>query len=124
MGRLNLEHPNGTIFYSCIKCDTPLASRSNLTSQSFTGASGRAYLFRKVVNIKTGEVEKRMMITGMHFVRDVFCKKCSHRLGWAYEFAVEPKQAYKESQIILERALIYDSHGFQDIDVIDDIDQL
>jgi hypothetical protein len=40
------------------------------------------------------------MLTGRHFVRDVFCKKCSTKLGWMYEFAMEETQSYKEGKLI------------------------
>lgn len=67
------------------------------------------------------------MLTGRHWVRDVFCKKCNilcksllfaqqliffflivgnDKLGWMYEFALEETQRYKESHVILEKALI------------------
>jgi protein yippee-like 5 len=36
------------------------------------------------------------MLTGRHFVRDVFCKKCAVKLGWIYEFATDDSQRYKE----------------------------
>ncbi len=54
----------------------------------------------------------QVMLTGRHFVRDVACKKCSTKLGWIYEFATEETQRYKESHVILERALISESEGF------------
>ncbi len=40
------------------------------------------------------------MLTGRHWVRDVFCKKCEEKLGWMYEFALEEQQRYKESRFI------------------------
>ena len=52
------------------------------------------------------------MLTGRHFVRDVFCIKCSAKLGWMYEYAMEEAQMYKEGNVILERALISESEGF------------
>jgi hypothetical protein len=51
------------------------------------------------------------MLTGRHFVRDVFCKKCASKLGWMYEYATEHEQRYKEGHVILERALISESEG-------------
>ncbi|XP_055347739.1 protein yippee-like 5 [Paramacrobiotus metropolitanus] len=112
MGRIHLEHPGGSskLFY-CVNCDTVLTNRRQLVSMSFTGATGRAYLFHHAVNIRMSEVQDRVMLTGRHFVRDVFCKKCSAKLGWFYEFATEEDQRYKESQIILERALISEREG-------------
>lgn len=32
MGRVFLDHPNGTRVYSCANCDTPLTNRSELVS--------------------------------------------------------------------------------------------
>ena len=37
---------------------------------------------------------ERVMLTGRHWVRDVFCKKCNDKLGWMYEFALEENQRY------------------------------
>lgn len=54
----------------------------------------------------------KVMLTGRHFVRDVFCKKCSVKLGWMYEYACEETQRYKEGNVILEKALISESAGF------------
>ena len=54
----------------------------------------------------TSEVQDRVMLTGKHAVRDVMCKKCNYKLGWMYEMAMEESQRYKESKVILERALV------------------
>ena len=47
-------------------------------------------------------------------VRDVACKKCKQKLGWMYEYATEESQKYKEGRVILERALINESEGFDE----------
>ena len=52
------------------------------------------------------------MLTGRHWVRDVYCKKCNDKLGWMYEFALEETQRYKEAHVILEKALIREKDGF------------
>lgn len=62
----------------------------------FLGATGPAFLFKNVVNIIFSKVEVRQMLTGKHLVRDVFCKNCSNKLGWMYEFAYDYGQTYKE----------------------------
>lgn len=54
-----------------------------------------------------------MMLTGQHWVRDAFCKKCNHKLGWMYEFAKNDDQKYKESKVILEKNLIRESNGLR-----------
>lgn len=76
--------------------------------------TGRAYLFKRVVNLTYSGVQDRVMLTGRHMVRDVMCKNCREKLGWMYEFATEESQKYKEGRVILEYALITESEGFQD----------
>jgi len=119
MGRIFIEHINGTRLFSCNKCETVLTNRTELISTRFTGATGRAFLFNKVVNLKHSEVQDRNMLTGRHMVRDVFCKSCDAKLGWMYEFATEENQRYKEGRVILERALVNESDGIEEHPVHD-----
>ena len=114
MGRIFLAHLGGTRLFSCASCDTPLTNRSELISTRFTGATGRAFLFNRVVNLNYSEVQDRVMLTGRHMVRDVACKNCDAKLGWIYEFATEESQRYKEGRVILERALVTESDGFEE----------
>ncbi|RWS14372.1 Yippee-type zinc-binding protein-like protein [Dinothrombium tinctorium] len=114
MGRVFLEHIGGQRLFSCASCDTFLTNRHELISTRFTGATGRAFLFNKVVNLKYSEVQDRVMLTGRHMVRDVSCKNCETKLGWVYEFATEESQRYKEGRVILERALVTESDGIQE----------
>ncbi|EDV27418.1 expressed hypothetical protein [Trichoplax adhaerens] len=114
MGRTFLEHPGGTRLYSCGTCDTILTNKAELMSTRFTGATGRAYLFNKVVNLNFSEVQDREMLTGRHKVRDVLCKNCNTKLGWIYEFANDENQRYKEGKVILERALVQESQGMEE----------
>jgi len=109
-----LEHPGGNRLFSCASCDTVLTNRSELISTRFTGATGRAFLFSKVVNLTYSEVQDRVMLTGRHMVRDVSCKNCDTKLGWIYEFATEENQRYKEGRVILERALVTESDGIEE----------
>ncbi|QQP48800.1 Protein yippee-like [Caligus rogercresseyi] len=51
MGRIFLEHLGGSRLFSCGHCDTFLTNKSELISTRFTGATGRAFLFKKVVNL-------------------------------------------------------------------------
>ena len=73
----------------------------------------------QVVNLKMSEVMDRVMLTGRHMVRDVFCKNCDAKLGWMYEFATEDNQRYKEGRVILERALIQECNGIDEHPVSD-----
>lgn len=68
----------------------------------------------QVVNLQYSEVQDRVMLTGRHMVRDVSCKNCNSKLGWIYEFATEESQRYKEGRVILERALVRESEGFEE----------
>ena len=52
MGRIYLEHIGGKRLFSCAQCDTFLTNRNELISTRFTGATGRAFLFNKVVNLR------------------------------------------------------------------------
>ncbi|KAB0397957.1 hypothetical protein E2I00_016668, partial [Balaenoptera physalus] len=121
--RIFLDHIGGTRLFSCANCDTILTNRSELISTRFTGATGRAFLFNKVggekqfhilINLQYSEVQDRVMLTGRHMVRDVSCKNCNSKLGWIYEFATEDSQRYKEGRVILERALVRESEGFEE----------
>uniref|UniRef100_A0A915IMQ3 Protein yippee-like n=1 Tax=Romanomermis culicivorax TaxID=13658 RepID=A0A915IMQ3_ROMCU len=114
MGRLFFEHLGGTRMFLCAHCDTYLTNRSELVSTRFTGATGRAFLFNRVVNLEMSEMQDRMMLTGRHMVRDVSCKKCKTKLGWMYEFATDDTQRYKEGRVILERALVTEADGRED----------
>ena len=93
MGRIFIQHMGGTRLFSCASCETVLTNRDELIStrwdiqrtanpwntdlisnhhnihSRFTGATGRAFLFNKVVNLKYSEVQDRVMLTGRHMVR-------------------------------------------------------
>ncbi|XP_060772097.1 protein yippee-like 5 isoform X2 [Neoarius graeffei] len=114
MGRIFLDHIGGTQLFSCANCNTVLTNRSKIISTRFTGSTGRAFLFNKVVNVQYSDVQDREMVTGRHMVRDVSCKNCNSKLGWMYEFAIDNSQRYKEGRVILERALVRESEGFKE----------
>ncbi|XP_057593733.1 protein yippee-like 5 [Hippopotamus amphibius kiboko] len=111
IGRIFLDHIGGTRLFSCANCDT---IRSELISARITAATDRAFLFNKVVNLQCSEVQDRDMLTGRHVVRDVSCRNCNSKLGWIHEFATEDSQRYKEGRVILERALVRESEGFEE----------
>uniref|UniRef100_A0A5S6R3V5 Yippee domain-containing protein n=1 Tax=Trichuris muris TaxID=70415 RepID=A0A5S6R3V5_TRIMR len=75
-----ITHLGGVRLFSCANCDIFLTNRNELVSTRFTGATGRAFLFNRVVNLDHGEVQDRVMLTGRHMVRDVSCKKCKIKL--------------------------------------------
>ncbi|XP_025885788.2 protein yippee-like [Solanum lycopersicum] len=110
MGRLFVLTLEGSI-YSSKHCGTHLALSEKILSKSFQCRHGKAYLFRKVVNITSGEIENRMMMTGMHTVADIFCICCGSNVGWKYETAHEMSQKYKEGKSVLERFKISGPDG-------------
>ena len=65
--------------------------------------SGRAYLFDQCVNVDVGPAEDRRLITGMHSVCDIYCKRCKTTVGWTYAKAYEFSQKYKEGKFIIEK---------------------
>ena len=67
----------------------------------------------------SSEVQDRVMLTGRHMVRDVYCKNCRFKLGWMYEFATEENQKYKEGRVILERALVTEQDGIEEAVITD-----
>lgn len=106
MGRIFLDHMGGARVIICTKCSTPLTNKENLESGNYQGSTGKAYLFTRAINIRYNEIQERHMMTGKHYVRDVFCKGCEDKLGWMYEFAVPESQRHKEGKVILEKAFI------------------
>lgn len=66
MGRIFLEHLGGQRIFSCAHCDAPLTNRNELVSTRFTGATGRAFLFSRVVNTKQSAVQERVKSNSKH----------------------------------------------------------
>ena len=54
MGLVHLEHPNGEINFTCLRCDTPIADIDWTIDTNFIGFTGRAILVRKALNLKFG----------------------------------------------------------------------
>ncbi|CAG8565624.1 9548_t:CDS:2 [Paraglomus occultum] len=92
--------------YACTTCHTHLAKHEDLMSKAFQGRHGRAFLFGSVENISLGPKEDRLLITGLHSVKDIRCNVCAQVVGWKYVFAFEEAQKYKEGKYIVERAMI------------------
>ena len=64
---------------------------------------GRAYLFDNCVNVTIGPAQERTLMTGLHSVCDIFCKRCKTLVGWTYKKAYEQSQKYKEGKFIVEK---------------------
>eukprot|EP00055_Hartaetosiga_balthica_P018566 m.134775 g.134775 ORF g.134775 m.134775 type:complete len:118 (+) comp9730_c0_seq1:51-404(+) len=103
MGRVFREYLNGTCIYTCSSCNAHLATEDALVSKAFQGRLGRAYLFNEVVNVMCGPAEEKMLMTGLHSIRDVHCAHCRAYLGWKYDMAYQSEQKYKIGKVILEK---------------------
>lgn len=106
MGRPFIEHMGGQRVIICKKCKTPLTNKENFESGEYRGSTGAAFLFTKAINLRYSEIQERNMMTGRHYVRDIYCKGCNEKIGWMYEFAVPDKQRHKEGKFILEKVFI------------------
>eukprot|EP00164_Ancoracysta_twista_P014295 GFYU01023237.1.p2 GENE.GFYU01023237.1~~GFYU01023237.1.p2 ORF type:complete len:113 (+),score=8.61 GFYU01023237.1:113-451(+) len=103
MGRPFKQYLYGPRVYTCSNCHCHLANHEDIISKAFTGRDGRAFLFSNVINVAYGAREDRLLITGLHTVRDIFCNCCQAPLGWKYEEAHEESQKYKEGKFIVEK---------------------
>ena len=55
-----------------------------------------------VVNVSLGPKEERILSTGLHTVRDIYCIGCEVNVGWYYHEAAEESQKYKKGIGIIE----------------------
>ena len=103
MGRKALLYLDRPQIFTCLKCGTHLSSAEQILSKQFHGRGGKAYLFHSAVNVSVGPLERRSLLTGMHTVCDIFCKRCDDCVGWKYHAAEEESQQYKVGKFILEK---------------------
>ncbi|CAB9512653.1 Protein yippee-like [Seminavis robusta] len=103
----SMVYLEGPQIYSCVHCRTHLTSHDDIVSKSFHGRHGRAFLFDKAVNVTIGKAEDRTLLTGLHSVCDIFCKRCKTMIGWTYARAYEASQKYKENKFIIEKINLY-----------------
>ena len=99
----SMVYLDGPQVYTCAQCRTHLTSHDDIISKSFHGRHGRAYLFDQCVNVNLGPAEERRLITGLHTVCDIYCKRCKTLVGWTYQKAYESNQKYKEGKFIVEK---------------------
>jgi hypothetical protein len=95
MGRLFLQYVEAETVHCCAACGTHLAAHDQIVSKAFQGRHGRAFLFGSCINVNDGPPEKRLLLTGLHIVADIYCNACDTRLGWMYVEAYEEGQKYK-----------------------------
>lgn len=68
------------------------------------------------MNVTIGPAEDRALITGLHSVCDIFCKRCKHMVGWTYAKAYETSQKYKEGKFIIEKINLHlEESGYYDV---------
>jgi hypothetical protein len=122
MGRIFVRKLEDSNLYICSTCSLHLSSDNLVISKSFHGRGGKAYLMDTVINVYTGFTEthlnifdlsfssgpqeKRVLMTGLHTVSDIFCTNCHTLLGWKYDEAFEESEKYKINKFILEKTKI------------------
>ena len=92
----------GSKIFTCLSCNSHIASQTDCVSKAFQGRHGRAYLFANAYNVHLGTQEDRELMTGTHTVADIFCNICGESLGWKYLKAFDEAQKYKEGRYIVE----------------------
>jgi len=111
MGRIYLEHLGGSKLFVCAECDTFLSNNNELFSKNTRGHKESAFLFKKVVNVTFNKSTEK---TYQHFVKEVFCKKCTTKLGVFYEFVPNESIRYLEGKIILEKSAVRQENGIEE----------
>ena len=128
MGRIYLEHLGGSKLFSCAECNTFISNREELFSSRFLASTERAYSFNKVVNVtysekptETQTSRNNILLSAnnsrkseKHFIRDVFCKVCTTKLGWIYEFISDKSKQFKEGKIVIEKRLLKEEPGIKE----------
>jgi hypothetical protein len=74
MGRVFREYTEVKNAFFCRKCRTPVASFSNVHSKAFKCESGKAYLFKSVMNVEFAVTHEQAMATGKHCIQFAYCK--------------------------------------------------
>ncbi|KAL7675842.1 hypothetical protein ACOME3_002106 [Neoechinorhynchus agilis] len=103
MGRICLRFINAPVIYVCKRCSAHLTKERDIMSARFRGRTGRAFLFKRAYNTKTGAMKQQTFLTGDHLTRDLFCVNCDTQIGFQYEYAKENDQAYKEGRVLIEK---------------------
>jgi len=103
MGRLYKRFLETSHIYGCNTCGTHLSSKDQIISKSFHGRGGKAFLMNDCINVYTGPLDRRVLMTGLHSVADIYCIGCHSLMGWKYEEAYEESQKYKVGKFILEK---------------------
>lgn len=103
MGKEFILYLDSMNLYICKDCRTHLSSKTHVISKNFKGKYGRSFLMHKMVNVSEGPSEEKILLTGVHIVKDVYCKGCKAYAGWTYVRAYEISEQYKEGKYILER---------------------
>ena len=70
-------------------------------SRQFHGRHGRAFLVSSCANSYFAPADQKLLMTGLHVVRDVFCVRCGHILGWTYDHAHDEGERYKVGKYVL-----------------------
>ncbi|EPY26732.1 zinc-binding protein (Yippee) [Angomonas deanei] len=93
--RKRLVNDDEPVGYSCALCGTLFCLEQDIISRHFHGKHGQAILVDSCVNYYTGPKESKVLMTGTHIVREVFCNGCDRNIGWCYDYAFSEKSGIK-----------------------------
>lgn len=106
MGKLHLvrleESPE---LFTCAKCGAHFCSANDVVSKNFQGKNGKAFLVARCDNVALGAQENKVLMTGLHIVRDAICVGCNTVVGWSYDYAHDEKERYKTLKFVIERIM-------------------
>ena len=78
-----------------------LVLAADLISDEYRSGPHRASLFAHVVNVDCGDAHERLMTSGKHTIRNIYCVSCATELGWTYVAAENSENQYKIGKFIL-----------------------
>ena len=88
----------------------PLPTHDEIISKSCQ-RHGRDYLSNNVINVSQGPKEKRILITGLHTVCDIYCNDCHSVLEIRAGIRGEPKIQRGPKYIVEKLKMLNDDEG-------------
>lgn len=91
----------------CNECLSHLCLLDLVLSDGFTGASGKAYLVDKLINVQPeGHDQETPMKTGTYVINKIRCLQCFTTLGWYYKKLYNYLELYKEGKYVIEKKYV------------------
>eukprot|EP01084_Bolivina_argentea_P076775 139182_1 len=104
--------PNG--LFCCKKCNTEIASRSDIESKGYKSGDGTGYLFTYTINLELADATTESFITGTYETSRASCITCKTKMGWKYISAENPDNNKRVGRYVLSRHLLKSFEGTTD----------